>query len=205
MTTARTITAITSGYATISGTSYTRIVLSGVGSSTSTAGTGNDITMTVTAATSAASYTSTNYLFFTSASWESSGATLGTRVSSTDTKFPAGTAVAAVQTRLLGGTTVYKVTFTQSSNATIAAAATITFAFGDPQYALPGEQVFSFITNPGNVDALNLGKLKELGTTAIGGRGTFPNGPDVLAINVYKVSGTATNTNVILRWGEAQA
>jgi hypothetical protein len=97
------------------------------------------------------------------------------------------------------------VTFTQSSNATIAAAATITFAFGDPQYALPGEQVFSFITNPGNVDALNLGKLKELGTTAIGGRGTFPNGPDVLAINVYKVSGTATNTNVILRWGEAQA
>ena len=50
-----------------------------------------------------------------------------------------------------------------------------------------------------------LKKLKELGTTAIGGRGTFPNGPDVLAINVYKVSGTATPVNIILRWGEAQA
>jgi hypothetical protein len=26
-----------------------------------------------------------------------------------------------------------------------------------------------------------------------------------LAINVYKVSGSATPTNIILRWGEAQA
>jgi hypothetical protein len=47
--------------------------------------------------------------------------------------------------------------------------------------------------------------LKELTTTAIGGRGTFPNGPDVLAINVYKVSGTAVPASIILRWGEAQA
>jgi hypothetical protein len=47
--------------------------------------------------------------------------------------------------------------------------------------------------------------LKELTATAIGGRGTFPNGPDVLAINIYKVSGTATPANLILRWGEAQA
>ena len=52
---------------------------------------------------------------------------------------------------------------------------------------------------------MDLEALKELGTTAIGGRGTFPNGPDVLAINVYKVSGAAVNTNLILRWGEAQA
>jgi hypothetical protein len=47
--------------------------------------------------------------------------------------------------------------------------------------------------------------LKELTTTAIGGRGAFPNGPDVLAINVYKVTGTATPGSIILRWGEAQA
>jgi hypothetical protein len=52
---------------------------------------------------------------------------------------------------------------------------------------------------------LDLTGLKELTSTAIGGRGTFPNGPDVLAINVYKIAGTATNANIIIRWGEAQA
>jgi hypothetical protein len=50
-----------------------------------------------------------------------------------------------------------------------------------------------------------LDDLKELTTTAIGGRGAFPNGPDVLALNVYKISGTPVNGSVILRWGEAQA
>ena len=39
----------------------------------------------------------------------------------------------------------------------------------------------------------------------LGGRGTFPNGPDVLAINVYKSGGVSTTANIILRWSEAQA
>jgi len=47
--------------------------------------------------------------------------------------------------------------------------------------------------------------LKELTNTTLGGRGTYPNGPDVLAINVYKTGGTDTTANIILRWGEAQA
>ena len=102
------------------------------------------------------------------------------------------------------GASVYRVVFTQSSNTTLNAAATLKFQFG-ALYALPGEQVFSFIANPGADAVLNLDTLKELTSTAIGGRGTFPNGPDVLAINVYKVSGTATNANIIVRWGEAQA
>ena len=89
-------------------------------------------------------------------------------------------------------------------NTTLNAAGTLKFQFG-ANYALPGEQVFSFVSNPGSTDSLNLDALKELTSTAIGGRGTFPNGPDVLAINVYKVSGTATPCNIILRWGEAQA
>ena len=45
--------------------------------------------------------------------------------------------------------------------------------------------------------------LKELTNTTLGGRGTFPNGPDVLAINVYKTSGTAVDANIIIKWGEA--
>jgi hypothetical protein len=129
---------------------------------------------------------------------------VGTKVASDQTKFPAGTSVAQISTRTFGATTVYKVTFTQTTTGTFAAADTLKFQFGSA-FALPGEQVFSFISNPGSTDALSLEALKELTATAIGGRGTFPNGPDVLAINVYKVSGTATPVNIILRWGEAQA
>jgi hypothetical protein len=65
--------------------------------------------------------------------------------------------------------------------------------------------VFSFIANPGERSTLDLNELKELTNTPLGGRGTYPNGPDVLAINVYKVSGSSANANIILRWGEAQA
>jgi hypothetical protein len=104
----------------------------------------------------------------------------------------------------VSGAVVYRITFTQSANTTIASGATPTFQFG-AAYALPGETVFSFVSNPGNTDTLDLSALKELTSSAIGGRGTFPNGPDVLAINIYKVSGSNTNANVILRWAEAQA
>jgi len=200
----QTIQTITPSYINIGGTSYTRIVMSAAANATSASGAGNDQTVTITASGSAASYASTNYLFFTSASWTSSGANLGTKIATNYTQFPAGTSVAAIATRTFSGTTVYRVTFTQTSNATISAGATPTFQFGSA-YALPGEQVFSFVSNPGSTDTLDLSGLKEMTSTAIGGRGTFPNGPDVLAINVYKVSGSNTPVNVILRWGEAQA
>jgi len=199
----QTIQTVSTSYARVSGVLYTRIVMSSNGNNT-TGGNSNQ-TITVQASGTAASYSNTNYLFFTSASYNASGATTGTRVATSDTKFPAGTAISTVTSRRLGSTTVQRVTFTQSSNTSVAAAATVTFQFGDPQYALPGEQVFSFVTNPGNTTSLDLTQLKELTTTAIGGRGAFPNGPDVLAINIYKISGTANPASIILRWGEAQA
>ena len=199
----QTITAITPNYITIASTTYTRIVMSAVPNQTSITGAGNDITTLVTAAGSASTY-SGSIIFFTSASWTAAGATIGTRVASDQTQFPAGTSVNGLTTRTFGATTVYRASFTQSLNTSVSSSSTLKFAFG-AQYALPGEQVFSFITNPGATDVLDLTELKELTSTAIGGRGTFPNGPDVLAINVYKVSGAATPTNVILRWGEAQA
>ena len=200
----QTISSIARAYISIGGTSYTRIVMSAVPNSSSTSGVGNDITVTTTAAGSSASYANKNYLFFTSASWLASGALLGTKVASDQTQFPAGTSVAGISTRTFGANTVYRVTFNQTANTTIAASATLKFQFG-AQYALPGEQVFSFIANPGETGMLDLGELKELTATALGGRGTFPNGPDVLAINVYKVAGASVGTNLILRWGEAQA
>ena len=71
--------------------------------------------------------------------------------------------------------------------------------------ASPGEQVFAFTASPGNRDAIDLSELKELTNTPIGGRGTFPNGPDVLAINAYLTSGSAINATINIRWSEAQA
>jgi hypothetical protein len=198
------ITSITPSFVNISGTPYTRIVMSSPANLTSLSGASNNINITITAALSAASYVNKNYLFFTSASWLSGGATVGTRIATSVTSFPAGTAVNTIETRTYGANTVYRVTFTQTANTTINSAATITWQFG-AQYALPGEQVFSFVSNPGDTDELRLDPLKELTATAIGGRGAFPNGPDVLAINVYKVAGTQTPVNLILRWGEAQA
>jgi hypothetical protein len=77
--------------------------------------------------------------------------------------------------------------------------------FSRNQYAAPGETIFSFISSPSSKDGLDLSPLKELTNTPIGGRGTFPNGPDVLMINVYVTQGSTVNANLVLRWGEAQA
>jgi hypothetical protein len=198
----QTVSSITQTFGRVANVNYTRIVMSSAANATQTANTTTNTT--VTAAGTAASYAG-NFLFFTQATWNNSGAAQGTRVATSFTQFPANTAVSTVSTRRLGSTTVIRATFTQTLTTSVSAAGTVTFQFGDPQFALPGEQVFSFVTNPGQLATLDLSELKELTTTAIGGRGAFPNGPDVLAINIYKVSGTGSPGAVILRWGEAQA
>ncbi len=84
-------------------------------------------------------------------------------------------------------------------------AGSITYTFSTPVAAQPGEQVFSFVGDATQKSTLDLSSLKELNNTPIGGRGTFPNGPDVLAINVYTTGGSAFTGTLALRWGEAQA
>ena len=155
--------------------------------------------------TKAYSLSSTSTIFFQQASWESTGAKTGTEVS--DALFPANTFVSTTTLNSYFGTNYYRVTFSQTSTSTAitAGTTTITLKFGQPPYALPGETVFSFIAAPGSNSVLELEDLKELTNTTLGGRGTYPNGPDVLAINVYKASGAAIATNIVLRWGEAQA
>lgn len=77
---------------------------------------------------------------------------------------------------------------------------------GSSAFAVPGEQVFSYIAAPGQLNTLSLRDFKELTQSALGGRGVFPNGPDVLCINVVTTTATPINgVNVILRWTEAQA
>lgn len=72
-------------------------------------------------------------------------------------------------------------------------------------YAYPGEQIFSFVGLPNTQTALSLTQLKEITNTAIGGRGVYPNGPDVLAINCYLTGGNNQEVSLVLRWSEAQA
>ena len=85
-------------------------------------------------------------------------------------------------------------------------AQTITWSAGT--VAVPGEQVFAFAaptTTTGSVnDRLDLIQLKELTGAPLGGDGMYPDGSDILAINVRLTTGTATG-HVLLRWSEAQA
>jgi hypothetical protein len=83
------------------------------------------------------------------------------------------------------------------------------FTFTSGTFAVPGEQVFAF-TGPtangaGSVnDRLDLTSLKELTGAPLGGDSFYPDGSDVLAINVRLTAGTAQG-HILLRWSEAQA
>ena len=147
----------------------------------------------------------TSNIWFQQNSFAASNVTIGTAVS--DTRFSAGTLVNSINLRQYFNVSYYEVTFNNTSDGTTLTpgSTTVEFTFVEPPYAQPGETVFSFIANPGERSTLDLSELKELTNTPLGGRGTFPNGPDVLAINVYKVDGADLNANIILRWGEAQA
>jgi hypothetical protein len=115
---------------------------------------------------------------------------------------PGGTLVAGIFTNPLHRF----IQFSQPVNPGSAGSTTYTFT-AIATAAVPGETVFSFVGNGGggNNAALDLTQLKELNNTPLGGRGTFPNGPDVLAINVYTTSGSQFTGSLVLRWGEAQA
>jgi len=79
------------------------------------------------------------------------------------------------------------------------------------QEAIPGEKIFEFTTALNSAAKLDLTGIKELTQSAVGGRGTFPNGPDTLYINIGINPNTLANTAIVgnvsvtLRWAEAQA
>ena len=115
---------------------------------------------------------------------------------------------AVVASGLAGNTVIQSIgagtiVITNPVVATVSNGSTITMYRN--QWAVPGETIFSFVSNPGGKDSLDLSSLKELTNTPLGGRGTYPNGPDTLFINVYLTQGNSILTNLVLRWGEAQA
>ena len=125
----------------------------------------------------------------------------------TGTGVPGGTTVRQIFNTFVQSGQTYR-TIELSQGVTPGTAGSTTFTFTTPNTsAVPGETVFSFIGSGGggNTAELDLTSLKELNNTPIGGRGTFPNGPDVLAINVYTTSGSPFTGSLVLRWSEAQA
>jgi hypothetical protein len=92
----------------------------------------------------------------------------------------------------------------QPSFAQVATTATLSAG----TFALPGEQVFAFTaptaTSGAVNDRLDLTELKELTGAPLGGNGQYPDGSDILAVNIRLTAGTADG-HVLLRWGEAQA
>ena len=75
-------------------------------------------------------------------------------------------------------------------------------------FALPGEQVFAFAGPSSSTgatnDRLDLSELKELTGAPLGGDGKYPDGSDILAVNVRLTAGTGQG-HILLRWSEAQA
>ena len=158
--------------------------------------------------TSHGNLSNANFAYISKASWEASGGRDGTAVSATSASpsWPANTVINKITLLDFAGTEYYEVEFNNASNGDLTAGSgTITLEFSSPPYGQPGETVLSFIAQPGARADLDLSQLKELTNTTLGGRGTFPNGPDVLAINVFKTTGTDVEANIILRWSEAQA
>ena len=151
--------------------------------------------------------TNRNFGLFTKASIDATAIQVGTNVTSGGSvSFAANSQVNSIELLTFGGTDYYSVQFNNAFSGTLTAGSgTVQLEFIEPPFAQPGETIFSFIANPGERATVDFSELKELTNTPLGGRGTFPNGPDVLAINVYKVSGSAIDANIILNWGEAQA
>lgn len=85
-------------------------------------------------------------------------------------------------------------------------AQTVTWSSGT--FALPGEQVFAFAaptsTSGAAGERLDLSQLKELTGAPLGGDFKYPDGSDILAINVRLTAATGSG-HVLLRWSEAQA
>ena len=75
-------------------------------------------------------------------------------------------------------------------------------------FAVPGEQVFAFAGPSSSTgatnDRLDLSELKELTGAPLGGDFQYPDGSDILAINIRLTAGTGSG-HVLLRWAEAQA
>ena len=75
----------------------------------------------------------------------------------------------------------------------------------------PGEKIFEFIYDPLQQNFRDLSHIKELSQSAIGGRATYPDGPDTLYVVCTALANASigatfvSNVHVTLQWNENQA
>jgi hypothetical protein len=69
-----------------------------------------------------------------------------------------------------------------------------------------GERLFAIPINASTGGVLDLSSVKQIGTSAIPGPGTFPNGPEVLAVQITALTTQTTPVgDVQLSFKESQA
>lgn len=69
-----------------------------------------------------------------------------------------------------------------------------------------GERLFAIPVSTTNSGFLDLGKVKQIGTSAIPGNGIYPDGPEVLAINVTAITpGSSATGDFQITFSETQA
>lgn len=167
----------------------------------------NTFLVTFTATTNNGPKNRTNFLDFPNAEVVNVrvGQSISSENSSIQTLIPGGTTVTGLSGFFnVGGVLSRRIFFNRSFLGNIPNATPMEFS-SNIQHAAPGETIFSFVGLPLTQSSLDLNDLKELTNTTIGGRGMFPDGPDVLAINVFLTNGTTQDVSIVLRWQEAQA
>ena len=68
-----------------------------------------------------------------------------------------------------------------------------------------GEQLFSIPVTQTNSGFLDLSQIKEITSMVLPGQGTYPNGNEILAINIVPITAVASNVDIQLTFIESQA
>ena len=82
------------------------------------------------------------------------------------------------------------------------------FASGGASYATGGERLFAIPVNATNSGQLDLSQVKQIGNSGIPGYNIFPDGPELLCINITALvptPGIAVTGEVQVQWNESQA
>jgi len=90
--------------------------------------------------------------------------------------------------------------------ATTATVRQIEFGTGGQNLAATGgEQLFSIPVTQTNSGFLDLSQIKEITSMVLPGMGTYPNGNEILAINIIPITAVASNVDIQLTFIESQA
>jgi hypothetical protein len=83
------------------------------------------------------------------------------------------------------------------------------YASGGTSWATGGERLFAIPVNSTNSGLLDLSQVKQISNSGIPGFNIYPDGPELLAINITALVPTQAGINVTgeiqVQWNESQA